>query len=344
MEVNGRNFLRNVSIEQERVELAEQQEMLEQQKRTSLIDSDDSSDTPPNSYPENPSNFNSYYQQEEESSSNLDSINLSNNQSLEDIEDYEDNPEHNTKKKYIILGFSLVVLFIAVIMIMRVLSNRDQEDKLQNDLTSTPSEIIKKDQVLDKIDSVDKPKQSIKDNLKRESKEEVKEKKEAVLPKEPVIDKIIDKKPIQKKKIEVKKEVFDIEKEIEKEIKPKKIEPKKIEQPKVEKVEPKPKIANVPKRKIVIPPPEEVNFVETDKTKISGFYIQIGAYGKKPSKKLLNKITQKGYCYTIYSVEVKGKMYNKVLIGAYPTKKLALKSIKNIRTDFGNPNAYILKF
>ena len=37
-------------------------------------------------------------------------------------------------------------------------------------------------------------------------------------------------------------------------------------------------------------------------------------------------------------------MYNKVLIGAYPTKKLALKSIKNIRTDFGNPNAYILKF
>jgi len=341
MEVNGRDFLRNVSIEQERVELAEQQEMLEQQKRTSLIDSDDSSDTPPNSYPENPSNFNSYYQQEEEErSSNLDSINLSNNQSLEDIEDYEDNPEHNTKKKYIILGFSLVVLFIAVIMIMRVLSNRDQEDKLQNDLAATPSEIIKKDQVLDKIDSVDKPKQSIKDNLKRESKE----KKGTFVPES--VEEI--EKPIKKEE-KVKEEPIDIEKEIEKEIKKydflaKKIEPKKIEQPKVEKVEPKPKIANVPKRKIVIPPPEETNFVETDKTKISGFYIQIGAYGKKPSKKLLNKITQKGYSYTIYSVEVKGKMYNKVLIGAYPTKKLALKSIKNIRTDFGNPNAYILKF
>jgi len=341
MEINGKEFLRNVSIEQEKAELEERRRKLDKQKRESLRQT-----TPEYSKDDEPVYVNI--------SSQADQPPLSTPLEKEKIFDLKLNDDNNknNKKKYIILGFSLIILFILTIVLIRVLSNNDQEKKLTQ--TVEPTQTITKDKVLDKIDEqkVVKPKEPIKEIVIPEPKIE---KKDIMLPeiiKEelPEIKKETPKPKITK--IE-KKDPLEIEKKkVINKPKPKpkaKVTPKPKAKPVVKhkpkpKAQPKAKIYSQPKRKIVLPPAKETNFTKKKHTKVKGYYIQIGAFSKKPNNKLLKSIERKGYRYAVYPIKIKGKIYNKVLIGAYPTKGLALKVISRVKKDFHNPNAYILKF
>ncbi len=319
MEVNGKEFLRNVSLEQEKVELAKQQQKLEEQKRESLkktpeyFESDTQSD---NSVYVDISNQGTEQQPQEEDTNHLYDIKLDNH------------TDKSNKKRTIILGIVLIVIFIITIVIMRVVSNNNIEDSLETSNTSTKT--INKDKILDKIDSIEEYQKIIKPSNEQLLNTN---KKDIILP-----ESTKDNSPVeidtptatQKRQ----KDLFELEDKVsETNIVPKskEITKKIVPTPKVEKKYPiKKEIA-------------ETNFAKKSTSTQSGYYIQIGAFSKYPSKKLLNSIKQKGYSFVVHKVVVKGKTYNKVLIGSYNTKKAASKNLNNIKQQFKNPNAYIFR-
>jgi DedD protein len=76
---------------------------------------------------------------------------------------------------------------------------------------------------------------------------------------------------------------------------------------------------------------------------VKGYYIQVGAFTKYPDKKLLSKLKINGYRVTMHKMEIKGKMYTKVLIGSYKSKAEANSNLPYIKQRI-NKSAYILRF
>jgi len=320
MEVNGKDFMRKVSIEQDKAELTDQIKKLDEEKKVSMkkapeyFDSHNISD---DSAYVNISNQNPHLQEDE---NNLLDIKLDNKSNA------------SNKKKMILLGIGLIILFIITIIVMRVISNNEQEEKLEN--TEKPTQTLNKDKILDRIDSIEEYQKIIDKNPQTEI--EKIEKKDIILPEATKeLSPIKDEQPIIKK--EIKKDLFELEKKSVQKVQ------KIIEKPKPV-VKPKPIVQSKPKREIVVPPVAETNFTKKTATKVKGYYIQIGAFTKKPSDNLLRSISKKGYTYTIHKINIKGRIYNKVLIGSYSSKSAATKVIGKVKKDFNNPNAYILKF
>ena len=327
MEVNGKEFLRNVSIEQDKADLTEQREKLDEQKRVSLKKA--------------PEYFESHNIDDDSAYVNIsdDSSNLQEDENnLLDIKLAGKN-NASSKKKMLLLGIGLIILFIITIIVMRVISNNEQEEELQS--TVKPAQNLNKDKILDKIDSIEEY-QKVIEKSSKQTIEEV-QKKDIILP-----EATKETSPIKYEEPSVKKEIkrdlFELEKEVVQKVKEVVIKPKPKPKPHAKPDLLKPVTQNKPKRKIVVPPAIETNFTKKATSKVKGYYVQIGAFTKKPADKLLRSITIKGYKYTIHKIEIKGRMYNKVLIGAYPSKNTAKKVLGKIKKDFNNPNAYILKF
>ena len=136
MKIDGKEFLRNVGIEEDKLNLKKAQEKLEEQKREfkqkdhGFFDNDPLDD-------------------------DSVSLNLSSNSSFEDksinnLHDIRLDPDSNgnSKKKYIILIASLILLFIITIVIIRIISNNQEEKKLSQ---PAASQTIEKDNQLDNI-------------------------------------------------------------------------------------------------------------------------------------------------------------------------------------------------
>lgn len=342
MKVDGNEFLRNVSLEQDKDKLKREQEKLEK-KKTDAVKSDDFFNSANNSIDLNLSFDNNQSPSQEP----MDDYNH-----LNDIKLNPDSNEDN-KKKYLVLGLALILLFIITIVVVRVLSNNEQEDKLiENQEPKTQLEYIEKtpkDEELDKIETEEEYEKIIEqkdqyENKQIESSKPTAMKKDIILP-EPVKEAPpvqIDAEP----KEAPKRDLFGLENEVAQQ-ETKKIEPaKKVVEKKVNPVvqkKPEPVIYSQPKRKVVIQEPKETNFTKKT-TKVSGYYIQIGSFSKKPSVNYLKNIKNKGYSYTVHPMNIKGKIYNKVLVGAYPTRDVAKSKLSKVRRDFKVPGAYILKF
>lgn len=331
MEVDGKEFLRNVNIEQDKARLIKEQDKLDSEKKKSI------KKTPDYFEPEDDSAYVDIDLEASTSDTKDDEMQVNEN-ILRDIM-LEPETTNRNKKRYIILGFALIILFILTIVIIRVATNSDQE-KIITQEAKQPQTIIK-DQALDKIDSIIKEKELIvpKEPISLKTPEVKQETTQKAIKKEIILPEPIKEKPpvkIEPIKQKVKpKDLF--------EMKPKQKSVKK----EVVKTKPVIKKNNLsqPKRKIVIPPPAETNFVKSDLSKrIDGYFIQVGAFSKKPTDKFLNNITKKGYRYTIHTVNIKGKSFNKVLIGPYPTSKIAKKDLTKIKKALNNKNAYVLKF
>ena len=74
------------------------------------------------------------------------------------------------------------------------------------------------------------------------------------------------------------------------------------------------------------------------------FYIQIGAFSQTAGKFLIQKIKQQGkYHYFTYSVRVNNIKYTKVLIGPYKSREQTQRMLPQVKKDFAQPKAYILK-
>lgn len=231
------------------------------------------------------------------------------------------NSNEDNKKMYLGLGAALIILFLSIIIIYRLFNDSPKEDPFTADKTQSLEEVKAKEesninQSFQKIMN-DKRKEESQENIISEEKmNEIKpivQKEEAISDDE--LDETIKKIEQQRQEVkeEVKKPVF------------------KKPQIKEEKVQNTKSVKDL------------INNTSTS-SKPKGYFVQIGAFSKKPSNSYINKIRNAGYKYKIHKVEVKGKLYNKVLIGPYSSKAVAKQNIESIKKSLGLSGAYVLKF
>lgn len=245
-----------------------------------------------------------------------------NNSGDQELDDIRLASSKNNKQKYILFGLSLVLLFLITIVTLRLLS----EDSTKNNFSDN--------------------------NLIEEKNYSFTQTKNKEMSKDLDIDKIVQAeeniKTIQNKQETVEKEVssdvFGLEKEkkAQKDTQATMSEEKII--PKEIKKEP---IKPIKKIEKVTPLKEKVLVKETPKKaviskNISGIYIQVGAFTKFPDAKLLKKLKKDNLDFIIHKVNIKGKNYNKLLIGKYKSRTDALKTLSKIKNSY-NKNAYILR-
>lgn len=73
------------------------------------------------------------------------------------------------------------------------------------------------------------------------------------------------------------------------------------------------------------------------------YYVQVGSFARyAPSKKFLNKITQRGYTYTYHKVTRNGKSLKKVLVGPFKTQSAAREALPIIKRSV-EPGAFLTK-
>ena len=224
------------------------------------------------------------------------------------------------KKKYIILGLSLVALFILTIIIIRVISSPSTENEIvEEKVEKVPEDKVEKDMTDIEKQYQDIINQKLK-NLRENSEDEIESNQNTGIDinelekKEQAIDK--PQEELAPKQSATKQDVFGMEK-TEADNEPKVVEKKVVSKPKAS-----PTVSNAIKPK--------------------GYFIQIGAFSRSPSKTLLNSINQSGFKYVLYDVEVKGRNFTKVLIGAYPSKASASKDLGLVRSVLKVPGAYVL--
>ncbi|MGB5867912.1 MAG: SPOR domain-containing protein [Arcobacteraceae bacterium] len=331
MKVDGNEFLRNVGIEQDKERLTQEQQRLEELKRASV---------------KREQNYMDMDMEANEDDSAFVDLSIgsdapNNTTAHNGVEDImlDTSKANNNKKKYIMLGFGLVLLFIITVLVIRLISNNDTQSQLEK-VNSVQQPEVTKDDILNKIDSNEEYQKVIdKKNNLNETNAIVEKEKEALtdleIPQQQAptnVPLVID---TPKVKVEPKRDLFGLDKEAQK-VAPKVVE--KVVQPK-----PKPTVVSKPKKEIVVPPAKETNFTKKA-TNIDGYFIQIGAFTKDPNKNLLKSIVSKGYSYKVYQLTIKGKLYNKVLIGPFTNRAEATEKLSQVKLDFKNPNAYILKF
>ncbi len=322
------DFIKNVQIKREQTELEERLMELESQARN--VNSSSS-----NPYEQNnpyASNDNFTYEEEvNKTESELDDILLGANNSSQN----KDN-----KKKYIILGLVLAVLFLITIIIFRLLDN---ETKIDDSLTN--KETIAQDKPLG--DNIEQQYQKIvNEKLKsiealnkktEEQKKEIseamdltniqKEEKKVVLP-EP------SSRDIEKAK-ELKKDIFNVEEKV--------VEPK-IEKQKPVVVKPTPKpVAKPVVKEEVKKTVTNTGFQKSTSTKPSGTFIQVGAFSKTIDKDYMDNLKNSKLNYVFYKVDVKGTTFTKVLVGPYNSRNDAIKNMNGVKAKLKIKSAFILK-
>lgn len=333
MQIKGDEFIKKVQIQQEREELERKLNELE----------------------------------EVEMSINNDSVILERNNNIEQNEHELDNImlgssniNEDNKKKYLILGIVLVVLFLLTIIIIRLLTNdsagkEDQftsnsanstemkklseSDNIEENFQKIINERVKKDTNEPMIPEVQgntsnsarsenttKPEDtnSLKafENLQKEA--ESYNSNSAGISDE-AIDQTI-------KKVERSKSVTQKEKVAtttpKEEVVTKKVETKK----------------SSIKDLVDSPSNTTTSSSEISSNVSSGYFIQIGAFTKKPTESYVSTIRNAKLKYKIYQDNVNGVAYNKVLIGPYSSKAAASENVEDVKQKLNVTSAFVVKF
>ena len=331
MEINGKEFLRNIEIEKEKDALHQQTLKLDAEKRSAIKPSTDI--LTPNSAVDKEENEDPLAT--EKQSAYIDLTIDTNKKTTEFNNTLDQNrlASSSKNKKYILLGLGLILIFIITILSIRLITNSEAE----KELLDNDSKIVNQKDILTKLDTNEQYQEIINKNEKQTIAENMNNKEqknldEIVLPKVEDTPIVID---TPKQDREIQKDLFGLEqkdKPVAVVIKEQKIK-KMINQENHQILQKKQKVKSKPKKKV--------------KAKINsnkGYFIQIGAFTKPPTKKLLTSIITKGYNYQIKQITVKGRIYNKVLIGTYATKSQAQSSLKKVKKDFNKNGAYIIRF
>ncbi len=247
----------------------------------------------------------------------------------------DDAQNETDKKKYIILGLALLLLFVLTVLIIKLMGSFD-DTKSKNSLIEENKENITQDDALSNTD-IEKQYQNIIKKKMAEIKKEtipldIEETKKVV---EPI-----------KKEINTKKDIFELEKKSDNIIKKLKKEETKKQPVKQEtKKSIKKMFETKTVKKQVVKNPVVTNFSKTSTNiKPTGVFVQIGAYSKEPNSKFLKNINNNGYQYNLYKVKVKGKLYVKVLIGPFESRAQAKANIDDIKSKLKASGAYVVKF
>lgn len=338
MQIRGNEFLKKVQERQEREDLEKRLKELQTSNTNYIGDEKPVIET--NNLQENEP-LNSY---ENSFQSNLNQINNPNDNELENIMLSRPNGPSNedTKKKYILLGVALLVLFLLTIIIIRLLtSDPNQEDgftsKQSSDRTLT-KESSKIEEDFQKLINERSRQESEAEAFARQSAEERLNNMQSIQEDSninnqvnesvsgTISDKALDEtmRKLDERKIAALEEKAPVKVD-------KKPEPVRVEK----KPEPKKSVK------------ELVTNTKTSTASASapnGYFVQVGAFSKKPSDAFINSIRNAGLNYTIYQQNVNGTLFNKVLIGPYPSRTNASNNINSIKNSLNLQNAHIVKF
>lgn len=323
MEIKGEDFIKNVQIKQEKTELEERLFELESQTSESNFSNSNNPYEQNNPYASN-DNF-TYEEEVNKTESELDDILLGANNSTQN----KDN-----KKKYIILGLILAVLFLITIIIFRLLSNEtapsdsfeknketiSQDKPLNNNIEQQYQKIVneKLKSIEDLNTKTEEEKQNITESL--DLKNIQKEEKQIAMP-------TPSREEIQKAE-NLKKDIFEVQKEKVIEAEPIQVKPvvKKVIPPKVTK------------------PIVKTPTYSSSSNKPAGTFIQVGAFSKSIDKDYLANLKNSKLNYKFYKVEVNGITFTKVLVGPYNNRDEAIKNINSVKSKLKVKSAFILKF
>ncbi|RXJ75786.1 SPOR domain-containing protein [Aliarcobacter skirrowii] len=320
MQISGDDFLKKVQLKQEGEELKRKLNELNQaesnMQNLNLSNSLNSAYNSDNSYEEIQRLQNNI--ELENSNDEFDSL------ILEKRSNRSDN-----KKKYLMLGAILLVLFLLTVVIVGLLSNKDKKGDpfMPQDLSSSDTNISKES-------SIEESYQKILDDTNRKSAEQSLED----LKENDSLDNLNSIKEI----VEESKETTITNEDLDKTIQ--KIEEKKSVAP-VVKVEEKkaPSTQSEPKKSIreLVEGKSTQNSatktVETTTSTSKGFYVQIGAFKNRPDSAYLQKIKQNGFEYKI----IEESNLNKLLIGPYSSRANANTQMPNIKTKLNIQSAFI---
>lgn len=328
MQIKGEEFIKKVQLQQEREEL--------ERKLNELEDVEMSIQDEPVILSRNiNNNINETENDVEINDHELNNIMLGSS----------NNSNEENKKKYLILGIVLVVLFLLTIIIIRLLSgdttkedqftsnNADSSEikrlsensNIEENFQKIINERVKKDSAAPMVPEIAKTSEEKLENVQAASNENTLEGNETIQQDEAastITNEALDETI---KKIEEKKAV-ETQKTVEK--------PVKKEAPKKEVVQ-----AKVEEKK---PTRTKAETSSSDMSK--GYFVQIGAFSKKPSDSYINTIRNENFKYKIYQTEIKGTLYNKVLIGPYSSRAAAIQDMDAIKEKLSVSNAFIVKF
>ena len=336
MQIKGDEFIKKVQIQQEREELERKLNELEE---VEMSINNDSVILERN----NTNDYNSYNNNVEPNEHELDNIMLGSSNTNED-----------NKKKYLILGIVLVVLFLLTIIIIRLLTgDAPKEDQFTSN--SANSTEIKKLQDSDNIE--ENFQKIINERVKKDTNEPMVPEVHGSAPKSQNNEKAEDSNTLQAfENLQKEAENYNSkstgisDEAIDQTI-------KKVERSKSSGQKEKVSTTPVPTQK------EEVvtKKVETKKSSIkdlvetpsentvstnmsSGYFIQIGAFTKKPTDNYVSTIRNAKLKYKIYQDNVNGVTYNKVLIGPYSSKAVASENVEEVKQKLNVTSAFVVKF
>ena len=268
---------------------------------------------------------------------NYDDSNEFDNIMLNQQQGGEDN-----KKKYLILGIVLVVLFLLTIIIIRLLTSDSKKEDPFTSNNQSSSEMKTLSENSGNIE--DRYQRILDDKAKKDSTE-----------------------PVVNQQINTSNDRLDMIKETKEEAKLaqnenfsdssipnealdetiKKIEEKK-QNPKTSETTPaaSTKTQAEPKKSIrdLVEGNAPAKSTTQEATGGSGYFIQIGAFSKRPSEAYLKNITSQGFKYKVIQEDVKGSTFNKLLIGPYSSRAAASNDVSAVKNKLNIQNTFIVNY
>jgi DedD protein len=315
MEIKGEDFIKKVQLQQEKNEI--------EQRLNEINDAEsayENNNDTPRQAPHQPGQINT---------SRLDrEIEIQEEKEYSDIMLGQGKSNEQNKKKYLVLGLVLVILFLLTVIIIRLLTNDspNETDSFTKESTQNSQESVQNENIEEQYQKIINEKLK---NIKEEN-----QKAQAIDEK---VEENLDLKKIEEKELvvepttpETKPDVFEVKKE------------EQIVVPEKKQPEPKPVVKKPEPKKVVKQVASTTSSTITTKPK--GTFVQIGAFSKMPSVKYLNNIKAKGYSYKIYKVSINGKMFHKVLIGPYNSRGQAKLATDDIKKNLNVSGAFILTF
>ncbi|QKF81390.1 SPOR domain-containing protein [Halarcobacter ebronensis] len=305
MEIRGEDFIKKVQLQQERNEI--EQRLNEIKNSESLFDEQTR---------QRPAQQQSEFDRE---------IEIQEEREYSDIMLGKAGSNEKSKKRYLILGLILVILFLLTIIIIRLVTNDStSNDSFTKNGTATNETSTEGENIEDQYQKIINEKlKNIKEEKEKEAQIEDKINENLNLSK-------IEEKELVEEKPEVKPDVFKVKDEIK---------PAEPVAPVVKKVE-----ENKPVVKKAEPVKQTAPISNSITTKPKGTFVQIGAFSKMPTAKYLTNISSKGFSYKIYKVSINNKIFHKVLIGPYNSRTLAKSASENIKKELNVSGAFILTY
>lgn len=329
MQIKGEEFIKKVQLQQEREELERKLSELEE-VQVSISNSQYNNMNMNNANTINNSVYEQKEPQVEVNEHELDNIMLGSSSVSND----------DNKKKYLILGIVLVVLFLLTIIIIRLLTS-DPKDNDQFTSNANSSEIKKLSE-----------NNNIEENFQKIINERVKkDSNEPMVPESAITaeQRLQAMQQMNNSQQEIERETIQEEapanisnETVDETIK--KIEEKRTTQKVVEPVQKKEPVVKQNIEKKVETKKTVKEIVDTQPVVSGSYFVQIGAFTKKPSDSYVNTIRTQGFKYKVLQVDVKGTLYNKVLIGPYSSRAAALEDINDIKEKLKVTNTFIVKF